>query len=163
MNLFSENILRAICWTLLHSLWQALILAVFTGLIMVLSKKSSSALRYNLLSAIFTLFVCIVCFTFYQQLQITDGNKTALTLQSNSSFKQLDTYHSFEGTIHSNNILQNYLSVFINYFNTHASLIVTIWFIIFMAKSVRILSGLVNIQRIRHYKINDALDVHKSG
>src|SRR5260221_2445379 len=100
MNLFSENILRAICWTLLHSLWQALILAVFTGLIMVLSKKSSSALRYNLLSAIFTLFVCIVCFTFYQQLQITDGNKTALTLQSNSSFKQLDTYHSFEGTIH---------------------------------------------------------------
>ena len=43
----------------------------------------------------------------------------------------------------------------VQYFNEHASLIVAIWFILFIAKLVRILSNIGYVQRIRHYKTSE--------
>ncbi len=157
MNLFSDKILQAVCWTLLHSLWEGLLLAAITGLVMVASKKSSSALRYNLLSSLFILFIAVVCFTFYKQLQLADQNTIAETgISTNHSSHVSSEILPVQKNFTQNISLRYYVMQFIDYFNTHASLIVTIWFIIFMAKCVKILSGLVHIQRIRHYKINDA-------
>jgi len=161
INLFSDKILQAICWTLLHSLWQALILAAITAFIMIVTKKSSSNLRYTLLSCIFILFLITVGFTFNRQWHLADENKMELTIAGNTSFNQHDLSISPGKNIQPINILQNYLSVFFNYFNTHASLIVTIWFIVFMAKCVRIFAGLVHVQRIRHYRVSDAPEFWK--
>ncbi len=41
MNVIPDTILRAVCWSLLHSLWQGLIFAVVSGVIMVLTKKAA--------------------------------------------------------------------------------------------------------------------------
>jgi hypothetical protein len=38
LQLFSNNIAKALCWTLIHSLWQGLLLAFVTGAIVVLKK-----------------------------------------------------------------------------------------------------------------------------
>jgi len=160
MNLVSEKILQAICWTLIHSLWQGLLLAVITGLVMVLSKKSSSAFRYNLLTGLFISFIVIVSFTFSRQLQLINATRTAEIIATDNT-PALANIYTPEKNIHSNTVLQNYITVFIDYFNAHASLIVAIWFIVFMTKCVNILSGLVNIQRIRHYKISDVPEYWK--
>src|ERR1700761_1842140 len=69
MNMIPDNILRAVCWTLLHSLWQGLIFAIIAGTIMVLTKKASSTLRYNLLCCGMLLFLAGWNYTFYLQLQ----------------------------------------------------------------------------------------------
>src|ERR1700744_6183764 len=68
INIIPDTILRAVCWTLLHSLWQGLIVAMLAGLIMVLTKKSSSSLRYNLLCGLLVLFLGAGGYTFYRQL-----------------------------------------------------------------------------------------------
>src|ERR1700722_13348458 len=73
MNFFSDRLIQAACWTLLHSLWQGLLLAFVTGVVMVLSKRGSAALRYNLLSVIFMLLICTVCFTFYRKVYVDSG------------------------------------------------------------------------------------------
>ncbi|MBS1598503.1 MAG: M56 family metallopeptidase [Bacteroidetes bacterium] len=156
VNLFSERVLYAVCWTLLHSLWQALLLALITGLIMVISKKSSSTIRYNLLATIFLAFIITVCFTFYKEWKLSGINKLEVTTIATPDFHSHNTIQLQEKNMDASSILQNYSSIFINYFTTHASLIVTVWFIIFMAKCVKIFAGLVHIQRIRHYKINNA-------
>ncbi len=157
MNFLTGKIIQAICWTLLHSLWQGLLLAVVTGIVMVLSKRSSSSARYNLLSVLFVLFIVTTAFTFKREMhlatavdhsQITSPNITIATNNDNS----------YPGITNNAAPQQNFTAKFIKYFNTHASLIVTIWFIIFMARCVKILSGLVYIQRIRHYKTNPAPD-----
>jgi beta-lactamase regulating signal transducer with metallopeptidase domain len=44
----------------------------------------------------------------------------------------------------------------IQYFNTHAALIVLVWFFIFLGRFVKMLSGLVYAQRIRHYQTSAA-------
>ncbi len=156
MNFLTGKIIQAVCWTLLHSLWQGLLLAVVTGVVMVLSKKSGSAVRYKLLSSIFILFIIITGLTFYRQMQllsVTPGTKISVVASPAPVTANIN-YATPAGN--GGNALQGYLQKFEDYFNQHASLIVTIWFIIFMARCVKILSGLVYIQRIRHYKTSAA-------
>lgn len=157
MHLFSTKIIQAVCWTLLHSLWQGLLLALITGLLMMLSKKTSSAIRYKLLSVLFVLFLITVCLTFYRELQLAPSDKPVETAVSSGPAIQppappvaaaKDTYKG--------STLQYYITAFTDYFNANAFLVVTIWFIVFMAKCVKLFSGLLYIQRIRNYKIKEA-------
>ena len=150
MHLLNDETMQAICWTLIHSLWQGLLLAVFAGIIIMLTKKSSSVLRYNLLSGLFFLFIVIVSITFVNQLQVAAGNhqtnNAALTLTA----EQINNITSQQaGEISSD---KNYFSTFVNYFNRHASLIVMIWFIILSAQCIKLIANAAYIQRIRHYK-----------
>ncbi|MES1215234.1 MAG: hypothetical protein ABUT20_06950, partial [Bacteroidota bacterium] len=63
-GLFSSHAASALCWTLIHSLWQGLFFAIATGVIMMLTKKSHPALRYKILSLQFLLFIIVPIITF---------------------------------------------------------------------------------------------------
>lgn len=159
MNFLTGKIVQSICWTLLHSLWQGLLLAIITGVVMVASKKAGSAVRYKMLSAIFIAFVVMAGITFYNQLQHA-ATATAVT-QVQAPVKPavsapLPAQQIMAPAAETINTRQQYLRSFVEYFNRNASLIVAAWFIIFMAQCVKILSGLVHIQRIRHYKTSAA-------
>lgn len=159
MNFLTGKIVQAICWTLLHSLWQGLLLAIVTGVVMVASKKAGSAVRYKILSAIFIAFVVMAGITFYNQLQSVAATPAAQLVQTPTqaaATTPLPAQHIVTPVAETVNTRQQYLHSFVNYFNRNASLIVTVWFIIFMAQCVKILSGLVHIQRIRHYKTSAA-------
>jgi beta-lactamase regulating signal transducer with metallopeptidase domain len=156
MHLISNTILRAICWTLLHSLWQGLLLALIAGVILVMTKKASSALRYNLLCALLLLFLAASTYTFYGQLHQNTGAAPAIghtpaptTIETvgNSNPATIST------TAHT---LQNSIDTLVQYFNAHAAIVVVIWFIVFMARFVKVLSGLVYAQRVRHYQTSPA-------
>lgn len=56
-SFFSERLLQTISWTLLHSLWQGLAMALCAGLIMLIFKRQKAQLRYNLLSILMLTFV----------------------------------------------------------------------------------------------------------
>ena len=157
MSFVPDTILRAVCWTLLHSLWQGLILAMVAGIIMVLSKKASSALRYNLLCTLMILFLAVGGYTFYRQLNIAtaegpgiNNGDAAIGIKAAEGIALSTTP---QNTSHA---LQNGIASLEQYFNTHASLVVVTWFIIFLARFVKVLSGLVYAQRIRHYQASPA-------
>jgi hypothetical protein len=46
-NKISDQLVGALCNTLMHSLWQGILLAAIAGLIVICTRKASSALRYN--------------------------------------------------------------------------------------------------------------------
>ena len=48
------------------------------------------------------------------------------------------------------------IDAIVKYFNEHASLIVLIWFLVFLTRFVKVLSGLVYAQRVRHYRTSPA-------
>ncbi len=148
MHLFTDEVMQALCWTLIHSLWQGLIAAVVAGIVIVLTKKSGSILRYNLLAALFLLFVVTACFTFAGQLHSTGtSNRTERVILSNAG-QTGDVILSPVNSMYEN----NFTSRFVNYFNAHASLIVAIWFIILSAHFVKLLANAGYIQRVKHYK-----------
>jgi beta-lactamase regulating signal transducer with metallopeptidase domain len=164
MNTIPDIMLRALCWTLLHSLWQGLILAVLAGTILVLTKRSSASLRYNLLCGGMILFLAASGITFYVQLQaaggVTEGQLQPLKgqagLVAGAAADQPGNAAAMNTAQPATHFLQNAIESLVGYFNTHAALVVLIWFIIFLARFVRLMSGLVYAQRIRYYQTKPA-------
>src|ERR1700739_4834880 len=60
----SDHTIHAICWTLIHSLWIGLAIALLAGLTISVTRKSSATFRYNLLCGILVFFAAAVCITF---------------------------------------------------------------------------------------------------
>lgn len=149
----TTELMQALCWSLVHSLWQGLALAIVAGIIILVTKRSGPVLRYNLLSGLFLLFMIVVSVTFVLQLQ--SATAPAQATPANRPAVPGENFImpvSPAPTIMQEAVQTDYLHRFVNYFNEHATLIVALWFIIFSAKFVRIVAGLGYIQRIRHYK-----------
>jgi uncharacterized membrane protein len=81
-QLLSPSLIQALGWTLVHSLWQGLLAATISLIILWLTKKSSPVLRYNLLLLVFTIFVVAVICTFfleYNNVRLENAGKEAAT------------------------------------------------------------------------------------
>jgi len=166
----SDHIIKALCNTLLHSLWQGILLALVTGAIIIFTKKASAAYRYNLLIGAMALFTIGVTVTFIAQLQKLAGsnnsyitNTTATPASSTyanvmraggghaistkpSSAQIPDDITQLPGT-------GNITGVVISYFNSHYNLIVLIWFLIICAKSIQMAVGLHSISHLKRKKV----------
>ena len=68
---FSSHLLNeaavAACWTLVHSLWQGLLLVILTGLVIVSTRRSRPVVRYRLLSVLMVLFTTVAAVTFARE------------------------------------------------------------------------------------------------
>ncbi len=149
MHLFNDQIIQALCWTLIHSLWQGLFLAIISGTVILATKRSSPAVRYNCLSVLFLLFVLVTCFTFAKQLQLSPINNADPV----HAFKMAEPFLKDNSNPAADVVGQKTdLEIFVNYFNEHASLVVTIWFIILSAQFIKLIANAGYVQRIRHYK-----------
>ena len=153
--LISDKMMQALCWTLLHSLWQGLLLAIIAALIIMITRKSAPGLRYNLLTALFILFIAITGFTFMRLISIAKKDQPEKVWITPVTEPVSNTNIIHDNTILSSSAEPNYFDTMVQYFNEHASLIVAIWFILFSAKLVRILSNIGYVQRIRHYKTTE--------
>ena len=122
--------IQAICWVLIHSLWQGLLFTIATGLVMLYTKRLAAATRYILLSGLFFLFLGVCICTFFWELRM---GVTGV----HPGWKE-----GVEG-------LSGYCS-------EHASLIVLGWFIVVLAKCMRMIAGVVYTQRMRHYGVVEA-------
>lgn len=142
----NENFLKAISWTLVHSLWQGIILAVFAGLVISFTKKSTSFLRYNLLASLFVSFMIGVGFTFNYEFQ--EENRETITrlnlpINAHNSDLMLEATPKSEA---------DFSLQIIDFLNANSNLIVMIWFLIFSIKCFGIFRSLSNIYRIRNYR-----------
>ncbi|MEP7318605.1 MAG: M56 family metallopeptidase [Panacibacter sp.] len=125
-------------WMLIHSLWQGLLFTIITGIVMVCTRKSSAALRYNILTVLFFLFIGICITTFIWQF----NNPGQETIQ-----QQINGIGVFDS-----NSLQAILQNFTDYFTANAPVMMMAWFVIFLFKCVKMVAGFVYIQRIKYHK-----------
>ncbi len=148
-TLLSDHIIKALCNTLMHSLWQGVLLAVLSGLIIMFTKKSSAAIRYNLLVGAMVLFACGTVVTFWLQMSgFQSGNLSVsrLTIAQPVAIPA--------ATFINQNPNKNITDTIMAYFNTYSNVIVLIWFLIICAKSVQMASGLHTIYHLKRSKVN---------
>jgi len=153
----SDGTMKAICWTLIHSLWIGMIIALITGLVITLTRKSGADLRYRLLCGILVLFVLSVSFTFY--LQMKPVNIAALHVDNARVF----TYHAKGVVADRVNATPN-LNLFNSmeaFLNQNIVMIFMIWLLFFILKSLKMMGGLLYIQRIRNYKVHEVAEEFK--
>lgn len=145
MLLPNETLLKAISWTLLHSLWQGLILAILAGLVILFTKKTKANLRYSILSGLFLAFMIAVGFTFNYEYK-----SDTMLVASEEIFVMEDLNHD-EILLPSSEV-PDYFQTGIDYLNENSTAIVLIWFLIFSIKCFGIFRSLSNIYRIRNYR-----------
>ncbi|MBS1599102.1 MAG: M56 family metallopeptidase [Bacteroidetes bacterium] len=156
-QLLSDEMIQAICWTLIHSLWQGLLVAIACGIVIVFTRKSSSALRYNLLSFLFFLFLVIAGFTFSKELKSASGKEYRGTISAiANNIAQTNITQQQEQVSSLVTQGKHYIREVANYLSAHALLVVVIWFIIFSVRFVKLLADIGYAHRIRHYRINSS-------
>ncbi|HWZ03601.1 MAG TPA: M56 family metallopeptidase [Mucilaginibacter sp.] len=137
-QLLPENITQALCRTLINSLWQGLIMAVLTGLIMLLTRKSSAAKRYLWLVGVLCLFTLSFLFTLIAALN--SQPYTNAVAHNGDAGGPSDIWE-----------LLNYNLLFIQ---NNAGIIVLIWLLVVCARSFKMLFGFYAVERLKRSKIS---------
>src|SRR5580693_6785286 len=65
--------IQAICWVLIHSLWQGVLLALVGGGVILCTKRSAAAVRYRLLCGLAGVFLCGMGATFVYEWTMAGG------------------------------------------------------------------------------------------
>lgn len=152
MFTISDTLLKAISWTLVHTIWQGFILAFLAGIVILTTKKATSVLRYNLLSVLFLLFIVVVGFTFNYEYQ--NENEAHLTVNFSENLKSVFT-------IQDGSVSNSFSTLIVDFLNANANTIVLIWFIVFCLKCFSITTNLSHIYRIRNYRNQPVSDYWK--
>jgi bla regulator protein BlaR1 len=157
-SLLSSQLIKALGNTLMHSLWQGVLLAVVGGLVVVFTKKQSAATRYNLLIGAMLLFTAGVVITFLGQLQISQNARPAFVNVNNSTLVNAPVIQQqAPAVIKAGGEQPGIGNLLLNYLNDHCNTIVMIWFLIICAKSIKLAAGVYEVHQLKHTKIK-ALD-----
>ena len=147
--MLNENLLKAISWTLFHSVWQGLFLAILAGLVILFTKKAKANLRYSILSGLFLAFMIAVGFTFNYENQ-----SDAMFMISGEAIVMEDLNR--EEIFSPASEAPDYFQIGVDFLNQNSTTIVFIWFLIFSIKCFGIFRSLSNIYRIRNYRNQEA-------
>lgn len=142
----SDYLVKALCSTLIHSLWQGVLLAALAGIIIVCTRQASAARRYNLLMAGLAIFAFTVAFTFIHELMqekatmpaITNGQViiAANTAAAAQPVSKINDYQAIS-----------------RFLNDHSGSIVFVWFLVVMARVLQLLTGLHSLYYLRRRQV----------
>jgi len=141
-HLFPPHISQAICHALVHSLWQGILLAMLTGIIVLFTRKVSAAIRYRLLAGALLLFTIAFIYTLaFGLLNPVESNFNINNASISTKTNALTDFWS-------------YLGFGMKYAHEHAEIIVAIWLLVAMLQSARLLFGLYITKRLKRVKVN---------
>jgi len=161
---FSPELTNAIGWTIVHSLWQGIIVAGVTLLVLQFLQKKSAQTRYIVsTTALFSLFTWVF-YTFYSLYQSNiavatvynwktlDENvlKAWSTVVESASFEQIATgVTSWSDLLHA-------FTVYINQY--HLKYVVSVWMIGICLFTLKFAGSFWYTQRIKHYSTQQLAD-----
>ncbi len=121
--------IQAICWVLVHSLWQGVLLALAGGGVILTTKRSASAVRYRLLVGFLGVFLVGMAVTFVYEWTMISG--------SADGDSGVGVSMSWLG----------------DWCSAHADQIVVVWLIITIIKSIRMAAGWKYLWRMRRKEV----------
>ncbi|MEO6000140.1 MAG: M56 family metallopeptidase [Chitinophagaceae bacterium] len=142
-KLIWDKFIQAFCWMLLHSLWQGLLVTVICGATIMLTKKYSPLFRYNILLILFFLFLSGCASTFIiEYLAASHTNNYASAISN----------RLIPISVLPAMVLQRLLLLFNNFCSANASMLVIIWFVIFLIKTGRMMGSINHARLLRNYE-----------
>jgi beta-lactamase regulating signal transducer with metallopeptidase domain len=133
-----ENFNAALGQTLIHSLWQGVVLAGITGLIIILTRNTKAANRYLLMVGTMLLFALVSVGTFFCELyQPATKPATAEIIYNVSVISKMPA------------VERSLPQQVMQYVNIHTQTIVLIWFFIVLARSLQLATGLQSLYHLR--------------
>lgn len=142
----AEAVLKALCWTFVHSLWQAVVVAILGGLVIATTEQKRAHLRYSLFLTLFGILLVAIGGTFIIELShhFYIGRTAPAGLVPDSLVEKISTT-----SISNSESAQTVISSFVVFLNKHVSLIILCWFFLFVVKFLQLAYGLAYIGRLR--------------
>jgi beta-lactamase regulating signal transducer with metallopeptidase domain len=153
----SNTIIESFSWMLVHSLWQGAIVAIAAGIILMATKKTILAIRYNLILMLFAVFLLTTIGTFIYELngrlsaEVIQG-ETISSISSLPSLSHATNPQSNALPHYKYNIILNTVNIFISH---HAVSILILWFLFFIIKSATIAGNMAYMYRARYHRVFD--------
>src|SRR5450432_829962 len=150
INIFSDSLLKAFTWTLIHSLWQGVFLAAIIGITISATKKSNPGFRYVLFTLYFLSFLITVSVTFFVEFNSYKSHFGLLypVGYGNNSF--------YGSAIIADHISPtNSVELISQYCNRNSTIIAFIWIIIFIWKCFKLSVDCYYSYRIKYSRTFD--------
>jgi len=156
MLLPGNTIMQAVCRTLLHSLWQGLIIAVLAGAVVLFTKRLRPAARYTIFTGLLLAFVLMVGATFYHQLQVaaTAGIASLPAVQQPAINNAIPAGAAIVTDVAVKP--QGLAYKLFAYFNAHANSIVFGWLLIMAFRCLQMLIGLRGVYILKNKGVETA-------
>jgi bla regulator protein blaR1 len=148
-EMLPEPMIKALGWTLVHSLWQGVVAALILALLMLLLHRSSSTIRYFVALATLLTTFCTAVATFLVIYRDTPAQVSWVPAGVVTPINAVALTNGLPDTLSSTSLLDS----FSHYFDQHLPLIVTVWLLGITLLALRLLSGLAYVQRLRHYQV----------
>ncbi|MCF0041170.1 M56 family metallopeptidase [Dyadobacter fanqingshengii] len=149
-----QPLAKAFRWTLIHSLWQGLVVALLTGIILMLTVKSRPAIRYNLFAGLLLFFITVNGATFLLAI------KKGYSETTNAVFvPQVTDRAPLAINFVPKHLGTSFIDKTSQFLDHYQMQILMVWLFFFIFKSARTVTGLLYINRVRHtnvYPVNDA-------
>ncbi|KUG06724.1 M56 family metallopeptidase [Solirubrum puertoriconensis] len=151
-NLLTPALVRAVGYTILHSLWQGAVVAIALAGLLLLLRRHSPQVRYGATAAALGLVLLLAAVTFVRYYLTalpgaSNGPVTAVVMVSDAVGAQSNANGAAlladEGPLSAKTVLR--------YIEQHLPLLVTLWFMGLLTMTLRMLGGLAYVQRLRHY------------
>jgi beta-lactamase regulating signal transducer with metallopeptidase domain len=156
---FLQALTTALCWTLVHSLWQGLIAAIAASLVLLLTRRSRPVVRYNLLTGLFVLFALAAAFTFFREWrgphQVSGAVAAGSLSQPSGSGAQFRTPPPPTGSAISSRPATDaaqLLTLLTDLLSRNAVLIVAIWCFVLGIRIFRISCTLLYTRHIKRHR-----------
>jgi bla regulator protein BlaR1 len=146
----SQEVVQALGWTLLHSLWQGALVALALSVLLVFLNRQSAQVRYFIaVTALFTTMALAV-FTFFSVYR----SAVPATVYKTSGYALSAPATSLPLVKAESSWFDSLFSAtfFSSYFEKHLPLIVTLWFMGLLVMALRMLGGLAYVQRLKNYQ-----------
>ena len=147
-QLIPHEIIKAIGWTIFHSVWQGIVIAIILGALLLLTSKKSARLRYNISVAAMFLFFFISLGTLlhvYESPNVQSADN--LIVVSNNTIQSEPAGDGISSII--DKAKTNLPKIFETYFENNLPLVVTFWFVGFIIFSLRFIGGALYVQRLK--------------
>lgn len=142
----AQEWVRALCLTLMHSLWQGLVAAIVAGVILLSTRRTRPAFRYNMLALVMLLFVSGTVLTF----NLTMRDMSEISASQVGFSKQWMVRMAFENVGSAAIVAAetDWMFRIMAFFSKNAQVIVAAWFLVFVVKSLLATSGLLYLNRV---------------
>ena len=143
--------IQALCLTLIHSLWQGFLAAVAAGIIILSTRKSKAAVRYNLLTADLILFLLIAGCTFFHEL---GGGGSGPVTGRVVGEEETTILSGIQLQVHAEAASSTgFIGQAETFLQTHASTVVLIWMVCLLLQLVQLMGGLYQMGRLRRRRV----------
>ena len=159
-EIISEQLVHALGWTLIHSLWQGALIGLLIAVAMIFLQKHTARLRYFIYSMSLILFAGLAVVTFFSSYfaYVPDRQEETTTAGINHLVTFQGEGHLVNSVDNEGFLTQAYLEAFSSYCRENMPLIVMIWLMGMLISMLRFLGGYALVRRYRTHRVKETSD-----